>query len=334
MIHAFTLRRYLQLMEMRGYTTEQVLDRTGIDAERLADRGYCIEPEQRRAFIANMLALTGNPALGLEFGQHVRVSHFGAVGHVLLSSHSIWEQYRLWLQYGEPLLGLPIATFIERHGDGSWTSRYEDPTPAGPEHVFGVEELMCISNRMVHFLTGEPLQLSKARFDYPAPPHADRYPQVFGCEIEFGCSRAEMLVSSPRPEDCFPGHDEEFAQTAASYCGRLLEEVQQTQSLVSRLHASFAARPGEAPTIERAARMLGVSERTLRRRLADEGTGFLEVVNAFRRETAIDCLRTRRMKPKEVGYLLGFRHTSDFRRAFKTWTGHSIGEFIDEPDAA
>ncbi|MFP5307312.1 MAG: AraC family transcriptional regulator ligand-binding domain-containing protein, partial [Gammaproteobacteria bacterium] len=235
MIHAFTLRRYLQLMELRGFHADQVLAGTGVDRTRLTDRTYCVQLEQRRALISNMLTLTGTSALGLEFGRLTHISSFGAVGHVLLSSHSIWEQYRRWLQYGESLLGLPIATAMQRHDDGSWSAAYRDPLASGAEHVFGIEELISISRKIVQSSTGEPLRLKAIRLDYPAPAYASLYSDVFACPIEFGCDRVEMIAAAPFPYDCFPRPDEEFAQACISYCGRLLKEVSGPQSLAERL---------------------------------------------------------------------------------------------------
>lgn len=330
MLHAFTMRRYLELMQARGFAPADVLAGTGIDAERIADKGYVIRPAQRQAVIANMLRLTGNSALGLEFGRDIRIAQLGVVGHVLLSSHSIWEQYRLWLKLAGPLLGIECSVSLRVDDGSGWTCEFREPMPPGPEHVFCLEELLMISGRIAQTLNGETMDISVLRLDYPPPPHAHLYADAFRCPVEFGAPVAEFRVTRPTANEVFGGPDDEFAAACRAYSDRLLQEISSHQTLANRLRDALLSRLPDVPTIEEAAKTLGVSARTLRRRLSEEGTGFKEVVNDLRRDMAIEYLRSQRLKPKEIGYRLGFNFTSDFRRAFRSWTGRSITQFVDE----
>jgi AraC-like DNA-binding protein len=329
MIHAFTLQRYLELMRLRGFEAEAVLSGTGVDPQRVQDRGYLIDAERRRAVIGNMIQLAGSAALGFEFGRQLRISQLGAVGHVLVSSHSIAEQYDAWVRYAQTLLGVQIGVGIRREASGAWTVDFHDPNPPGPEHVFCVEEILMIASKMAQSLSGEPIHLVRVSLDYPAPPHAALYTELLQCPVEFGGDCVEMTADTPQLDEMFPTQDEELARTCRSYCGRLLEEMGAAQPIAARLRNMLAMNLGDLPSIEAAAKALGMSERTLRRRLAEEGTGFQEVLSQFRCETAVDYLRSQRMKPKEIAYLLGFRHPTDFRRAFKAWTGQNIGQFMN-----
>jgi AraC-like DNA-binding protein len=78
-----------------------------------------------------------------------------------------------------------------------------------------------------------------------------------------------------------------------------------------------------------AARRLGLSTRTLRRRLEQENTSYQDLLDQFRRDLALEYLRSGHMAPKEIAYVLGFSSPSTFRRAFKTWTNETVGEFLD-----
>jgi AraC-like DNA-binding protein len=81
------------------------------------------------------------------------------------------------------------------------------------------------------------------------------------------------------------------------------------------------------PDPEAVARALGMSLRSLQRRLEDEGTSFKEVLAATRRELACDYLQGGRTSVTEVTFLLGFADTSSFARAFRRWTGESPSEW-------
>lgn len=98
-------------------------------------------------------------------------------------------------------------------------------------------------------------------------------------------------------------------------------------TMVDRIRA--ALREGDlaiALTAEDVARHLGMSERSLARRLASEGNSFRAVRDEVRCEIAIERIRAE-VPISEVAYLLGFADPASFHRAFRRWTGRSPGEY-------
>ena len=73
--------------------------------------------------------------------------------------------------------------------------------------------------------------------------------------------------------------------------------------------------------VEDVARSLGMSKRTLARRLSDEGLNFTEILQQLRRDLAVRYLDDRRLHVSKIAWLLGFREVSAFTHAFKRWTG-------------
>ncbi|MGH8099672.1 MAG: helix-turn-helix transcriptional regulator, partial [Chthoniobacterales bacterium] len=90
---------------------------------------------------------------------------------------------------------------------------------------------------------------------------------------------------------------------------------------VTRLKLWMRKRVGLAPKIEDAAKALGCSERTLRRRLLEVGTSYRAVHDALREERARALLRDTRLAIAEIGTQLGYSDDREFRRAYKRWTG-------------
>ena len=80
------------------------------------------------------------------------------------------------------------------------------------------------------------------------------------------------------------------------------------------------------PEVAAVARSLATSERSLQRRLQEEGTSFREVVDDARKQLAVGYLGDRRLAVSEVAYLLGYSEAGAFVRAFKRWTGKTPGE--------
>ncbi len=80
-------------------------------------------------------------------------------------------------------------------------------------------------------------------------------------------------------------------------------------------------------TVAAVARDTGTSPRTLQRRLAEQGTGFSEVLESVRREIALSALREGKVSMAELSRRLGYRRQSALTRAVRRWTGHAPTQF-------
>jgi AraC-like DNA-binding protein len=85
--------------------------------------------------------------------------------------------------------------------------------------------------------------------------------------------------------------------------------------------------PDERPTIERVAPRLGMSIRTLQRRLRGWEHSFEGILDETRREIAIARLTAGDTSITETAFLLGYSDLSHFTRAFRRWTGTTPREF-------
>jgi AraC-like DNA-binding protein len=77
------------------------------------------------------------------------------------------------------------------------------------------------------------------------------------------------------------------------------------------------------PKIDTVARELGMSSRTLTRRLAEDGVTYKALLDEVRQKLALQYLKDRRISPKQVAYLLGYSEVPAFYHAFRRWTGSS-----------
>ena len=85
--------------------------------------------------------------------------------------------------------------------------------------------------------------------------------------------------------------------------------------------------PGGACTIEAVSEKLGMSKRTLQRKLSEENTTFQKQLNSTREILAVHYIRNTDMTTNDIAYLLGYQELNSFLRAFSTWTGTNVTEF-------
>lgn len=85
--------------------------------------------------------------------------------------------------------------------------------------------------------------------------------------------------------------------------------------------------PGGAYTVDDVSADLGVSPRTLQRRLAVENTTFIKQLNHTRELMARNYLKNESISTDEVAFLVGYSDANVFNRAFRSWTGQTVGQF-------
>lgn len=100
---------------------------------------------------------------------------------------------------------------------------------------------------------------------------------------------------------------------------------QQSQPMAEQSRAIVLRRlDGQQPTqIEEVADELGLSVRSLQRRLQAENVTFREIVDVARRDFALRLIRTNQHNINEIACVMGYDEPSSFRRAFKKWTGYN-----------
>lgn len=103
--------------------------------------------------------------------------------------------------------------------------------------------------------------------------------------------------------------------------------ITSSNSLAARIRDALIGAPGEFPEMERMAQRLRTTPRTLRRRLLVEGVTYQRILDQTREDLARQYLEYTSLTPKEIAFLLGYSDVSNFRRAFRSWTGKKVSDY-------
>lgn len=107
-----------------------------------------------------------------------------------------------------------------------------------------------------------------------------------------------------------------------------LSDLDVDDSIAARVRSALSELlPGGACGIEDVAEKLGISKRTLQRKLSEEKTTFQKQLNSAREMLAIHYIRNTDMSAADIAYLLGYAELNSFLRAFTVWTGKSISAY-------
>jgi AraC-like DNA-binding protein len=288
-------------------------------------------PSGRLSFIDfNLLASVAlqrcnEPALGLLLGQRLNVSTHGILGYAVLASANLGQAIQFALRYYR-VLGLAFdLDIVEQPGRLQLCA--VESMPMGPLSQFAGETLFASLCSIAGFLVGSQLHDLALGFAYPAPSHAQRYLEVFGVQVQFDQPYHWLSLPQSYLEQPMALANPGTVHMCEQQCEAILASLDVQDGLLTRVRRLLLARPGDFPDLQSAANALHTSGRSLRRHLSALGTSYQQVLDEVRKRLALQYLSSTHLPLYEIAFLLGFSDPSNFRRAFKKWTGKAPGEY-------
>jgi AraC-like DNA-binding protein len=168
--------------------------------------------------------------------------------------------------------------------------------------------------------TGRPLapkrvELTRARRD------AAMLTRFFGCPVHFGGARDALVLDAGLLAAPFATHNAALLDALVPGLETQLAPRRKL-ALLDGVRAALVRRmSGERPSVEKVARELALSPRTLQRRLGELGLSYQQVLDEVRHTTARRLLREPRFEVAEIAFMLGFEELNSFTRAFTAWEG-------------
>ncbi|MYM68603.1 helix-turn-helix domain-containing protein [Pseudoduganella sp. FT55W] len=159
-------------------------------------------------------------------------------------------------------------------------------------------------------------------------PQDDIYAAYFDAPVRYAASADVLIFDGSDLDRPFSGHNPELLSMLEPALGSALRELD-VHGVVSEQVVALLKRglPSGRPNVGEIARQLGMSERTLQRRITLENTSFRDLLAQARREMARRYLADHAVPVDEVSYLLGFQDLTSFQRAFREWEGCSPSDW-------
>ena len=267
------------------------------------------------------------PYLGLFIGNIMTVSHHGFAGLLSITQPTLRECSETAARLCNELF--PALHMSVHEGDGLvWLAIHENVSLAPYSHYFMELNSISFYNIVCDLVGREPeLEPVAVEFSYPEPEWGHIYRRYFRCPVRFDCAQTRIIRKAGSADYELPLANRLMAMTAEkSLFQRMPTRAMQLFPL--RLRHFLVRSYGALPSLERAASEMGVSSRTLRRRLAEDGTTYQKELDVIRERFARGYFARGGRSISELSDLLGFATTQAFTRAFKRWTNETPSEFL------
>ncbi len=324
----YKIAALVEVLAEQGIPPSLSLQGTGVDETRIYDATALTSIRQYVDVCGNALALSADPATPFLTGSRLHLSAYGMYGYALMSCLEMRDYFLLGVKYHS--LATPTLTieWSERDDKAVWTFPDAIVSYASPDiRRFLIEQQYTQHVTHLQDVFGRPCFPVRACFSYAAPPHAAIYERFLGCPCEFGHPQCELhydaAILDQRPRLAHRLTATVLQQT----CEGLISNASTLTGMAGEVYQRLLRRPGEFPDMEAIAAQLGMTSRNLRRHLQAEGTSFSAILDDVRSSLAVEYVRTTHMNGDDIALLLGFSESTNFRRAFKRWTGKTTREY-------
>jgi AraC-like DNA-binding protein len=312
----------LDYADRHGLDRSSLLQHAGLDADHLSD------PDSR-IHVASMVKLwravidgSNDSLLGLHVGLSIKTIDLGLLGYTVYYSRDLIDALRRFARFGKILSEAIQFKIVETNTQAtlSWQAH---PSLVVLKHP--VEAGVALIVAVAREITATDLEPISVELPSPEPDTVAAYDSVFRCPVSFGradgsvtFSRQQMTLPVEASDPTLVGYLDELAAKTIAPLG---EHGESTTNAVRRI--LWSRLPGGRTDLRQAAADMKVSERTLQRRLEEEGSSFSRVLDELRRDLSHELLVDRKLAVSEVAFLLGYSEPSAFQRAFRRWRGVS-----------
>jgi AraC-like DNA-binding protein len=320
----------LRKLDELGVSSRAVLRAAGMAEAVDGSERLLLNTEQLFAIWQAVRASSSNPSLGLDIGTEQRVERYDPVAMAALYARSFGDALARLARYKR--LTCPEEITVTRGGGGGGERdhvyvRFGFPLATAAEPAIFVDLcfawIMTIARRGL----GEPLSPRRVELMqdvHPADP--GMHERYFGCPVKYGATHNTMIFDVADLDRPFVTHNPELLRLLTPHLDAELTHYVDARTTSDQVKAALKrVLAGRRPAMTDVAKELGLSTRTLQRRLNDEGVSFQQLLLDARRELARHYLLQPSLELNETAYLLGYGDPNSFFRAFHEWEGTSPG---------
>ena len=313
------VRVLLDACKHRGVANSRFLAAAGWQAHQLEHADGRVPSEEFYRLCELALDLTGDPKLGLLAARVVRPQSVDLIGQLVAHAPNVRQAVESHLRV-QKLTGDRSRYSLLEDKQGA-TLRYACPTTANPRVRRFLSEMHMSGFYLLFRYFARGANPTQVCFEYTAPDYAADYERIFKV-VRFGQAFTEISFDRQLMSRGRRYSDAEIHRTLSDLAQSRISRLERGVRCADRLRTVLSA-PDKAGriTMTWAARELGMSRRSLRRRLADEGTSFDAVFSAALADRARRLLSIEGRTIQETAFALGYSDSTAFHRAFKRWTG-------------
>jgi len=310
-----------------GKDVAVTLSKAGLTPEEASDPAIRLEVRTQIKLLQLAAEELQDELLGFHLARSFELREIGLVYYVAASSEYLADALRHAERYSQIMNeGIRLRFGLE---DRSATIALEYVNVDRDADRHQIEFWLVALVRICRQVTDGRLVPSRVGVRHVRSRAPEEFRAFFGSDVQFGADCD--AISFPAPVASLPivGRDSYLNELLLRYAEEALARKPRALSTVRSKVAEMLPKllPHGEATASEVARQIGLSSRTLSRKLSEEGTSFAEILDQLRAALAKRYLDDETLPISEVAWLLGYREVSSLTHAFKRWTGTTPRQF-------
>jgi len=312
-------------LKSAGVEVAPLLKRAGLTPEVIADSEERLSVRSQVALLDEAAVALKDDGLGFTLAREFDPRELGLLYYVMASSQTLGDALKRVARYSKITNDAVVVGY--REGNRLTISLSYSGVPRHSDR-HQIEFCMFAVFRLCRVLTGQNLVPQHFWISHHRSGANSEMARFVGTKVEFGADKDEFHLTLDARELPLIHADTHLNDLLLKYCEAALADrrgdMSQFRTRVENEISSLL--PHGRVLVEDVARNIGMSERTLARKLSDEGLNFTEILQQLRRDLAVRYLDDRKLHVSKIAWLLGFNEVSAFTHAFKRWTGKTPRE--------
>ena len=300
-----------------------LLRRAGLSEQDFDDRGRRISAASQAKFLEYAAEATDDRAFGLHLAEEANPREAGLLFYVASAANNVAEAVALFARYSR--IANEAARFKPMQAPGGIVT--EISFIGVPRHSarqvteFGI----ALTIKGLREIAGRNIDPTHLSFIHPRNSDLRQFERFFGCPVEFGASGDQVAFSNETLALPLVTEDRHLLETLRPICDAAAKERSTAIGSLRAAVENEAQRllPHGKAKRHIVAKTLGHSERTLTRKLADEGTTYEQVLDQLRQSLALQYIKEQGVSLSQIAWLLGYEGSASFNHAFRRWMGRS-----------
>jgi AraC-like DNA-binding protein len=329
MLSVCVVRGIAEAVEQAGVSRARLFGAARFDGALLDSPEASVPRTDVYRLCEHAIELTQDPALGLHWAERLSATTFNPISHLIAHSETLRQGFESLFKFHRLLSDQPSFHLSEQNEQV--TVRYFSlSAERSAIQRFASEMLVTGVFRMIRSFSPHA-RVERVNFEYAAPEYHREYTRMFEHAEHFDQPFTGIVFDRALMDAVSPHKDRDVCEALRAIAERRILGVTQRAPFSLRVRERLVQQgPARRTDMSAVARSLGLSARSLRRRLAAEGKSYNAVVNEALAIIAKHFLRSKQLTIQEAAYEMGFADTSTFHRAFKRWTGMTPTEVREE----
>lgn len=267
------------------------------------------------------------PAIGMNIGRRISCGDYGLYGCTLLCKSSLEDALHFSIKYHK-LVTRTTRLYLEEKDNETIKYGCSDILFNPEIKTFNLEMQLAINLTLIREVLGDknyaPMHVA---YELKRPSYFKKLEEFTGCAISYEQDATFIALNKEHLSRPLLKSNPLAVPLLLQMCDQHIPDFAHVDEIVERVYNWVSRNIHNDLKIDRIAEELFVSERTLRRKLSDQGTSFSIICSTIKQSFAKQYIRDTQLSFDDVAESLGFKDTSNFRHAFKDWTGMTPTQF-------